>query len=413
MAAVRDGWQVTLIRPARRNEEAGEATEGPLTIVRVACKDAFRRHVKWQPPRRPRALLTQFGLRTRADLEAHRAAHLSWLSDEELRLAYGDGAPRSLFVRARNALRRKVFDVRYRTWRWEGVRSPRKPPAADDWRQSRPNQVDADLVLLPVLVKLAPDVIHAGDIAALSATARAAARLRVRGHKVGWVYDAREYDRDGAADLAAIEREFIPAADRVVAATPPAAEAVRAAHRLPRTPVVVRDVPVRSTIDTESDPPSLRTAARLGEDTPLLVYAGAGSERDLATVVDALVELPEWHFAIVAGEPLHNDFRLLLKAAAKEGALSRVHIVPPVPPSFTPAYLSTADLGLIGSPRMVDHELSSPANLGEYLHAGVPVIGSSALADLIDATGVGRVFTSGDASSVVEALRKGLAAREE
>ena len=49
--------------------------------------------------------------------------------------------------------------------------------------------------------------------------------------------------------------------------------------------------------------------------TPLLVYAGAGSERDLATVVDALVELPEWHLAIVAGEPLHNDFRLLLKAA--------------------------------------------------------------------------------------------------
>ena len=68
---------------------------GPVTVIRVPRKDAYRRHVIWHPPRRLRAQLTQFGLRTRADLEAHRAAHLSWLSDEELRLAYGDGAARS------------------------------------------------------------------------------------------------------------------------------------------------------------------------------------------------------------------------------------------------------------------------------------------------------------------------------
>jgi glycosyltransferase involved in cell wall biosynthesis len=424
LAAARDGWDVTQIelRPAKHTEIEHDVA-GPVAIIRLPFKDGFRRHVKWHPPRPFRARFTQAGLPTRADLEAYRAAHQSWVSDEELRLVYGDGARRSPVARLRNAVHRAAFKYRYRMWRWEGVRSPRPQPAPEDWRRSRPVQVDIDLALLPALVTLAPDVIHAGDIAALPATAKAAARLRARGHRVGWLYDAHEYVRnlDGAnpaqsAAFLAIEHEFIPAADAVVTASAQIAEAVRAAHDLPQPPIVVRDVPVRSTMDSDSEPPSMRTAARIGDDTPLLVYAGGSvTERDLPTAIDAIVRLPEWHLAIVATEPVSEPLRLLLKAAAKEGALSRVHVVPPMPPSMTPAYLGTADLGLIGSERMLDHDLAAPANLGEYLHAGLPVIGSdtAAFTEFAAATGAGVVFTSGDAASLADALGRGLAGRAE
>ena len=418
LAAARDGWDVTLLGVAR--DEPVSSTLGPVTVERVPRRDAFRNAVVWQSQRGARARVTQFGFPTSRDFDAYRAAYQSWLTDEELRIAYGDGTATPLLRRAGNYLRRTAFRMRWNAYRWERERTPRGKPDPADWRRSRPTQVDIDLALLPVLVKLAPDVLIAGDLPAITAVAKAAARLRVRGHRVGWLYDAHEYVRDGSAGapaaLLAMQREFLPAADAVIAASPRVAEALRTEHTLRQDPIVVRDLPIQSMIDTESDPPSLRTYARVGDDTPLLVYAGGiPSERDLPTVVDALAELPECHLAIVAGDPLAKEYRQLLKAAATLGALNRVHVVPPVPPSLTPALLSSADLGVIGSRRTTDAELSSPGNLGEYLHGGVPVLAGDAagLTEFLEATGVGREFRAGDVRSFAAAVRESLAARAE
>lgn len=246
----------------------------------------------------------------------------------------------------------------------------------------------------------------------------AAARLRASGRKCVWLYDAHEYvagvewpqPRMNTA-FPAVEKEFIAKADAVVTVSPEIAEVIRKDYGLAKTPLVVRNTPIRETIGGAAGRVSVRQACGLDDGVPLLVYSGwISSERGLGTAVEGLAQLPGYHLAIVAGKRSPELVRLLA-LAEETGVRDRIHVVPYVAQHEVADYLSTADLGLICSQRTINYELSLPTKTAEYLHAGLPIIASDVktLSAFVREHGVGEVFVSGEAGSFVEAVTRGFA----
>lgn len=421
LAAARDGWDVTLIGLSS-SKKVEHSAMGPVAIMRVPVRDHYRRYRKPRDGRHLRRRVTQAGLPDRGALTGYGAAHRAWLLGQETRLATtsGPGVLLNPVRRGWVGTRHAVFRFRRRLWGWEQFRCPEQVPPTGDWRRDWPGQVDIDLALVPVLVDLAPDVIHANDITTLTTAGQAVAKLRRRGHRVGWLYDAHEYVRGvdwprpaQESAFEAMEREFIGKADAVVTVSPQIADLLRDEYALPETPLVVRNTPIREAIGVNPTAPSVRAAAALAADVPLLVYSGwIAAERGLSTAVRALGDLPECHLAIVANQR-NPELRTLLDQALRLGVRHRIHVVSYVAQHLVPDYLSTADLGLICSKRTLNYEMSLPTKLAEYLHGGVPVVASDVrtLREFVERHGVGQVFRSEDAESFAAAVRAGLAAR--
>jgi len=290
------------------------------------------------------------------------------------------------------------------------------------WRQFNPFAADLELALGPVLVELAPDLVHAHDAHTIGITARAVARLRAGGHAVRWVYDAHEYvagqRREGVPTgpaaarlavrhrfLAGVEREYAALADAVVTVSEPIAERMRAELGLRVTPLVVRNVPPAPPSGAAA--PSLRAAAGVDAGTPLLVYSGScAPQRGVATLVDALPALPGVHLAMVAAatDPHLAD---LLARAATAGVAGRVHAVGYVAPDLVPGYLAEADAGVSPLLHRPNHELSLNTKYAEYMHARLPVLTSDVAfaADFTRRAGIGEVFTAGDGADLARAVR--------
>ena len=423
LAAARDGWDVTLVGLSRGSKKVEKSTMGPVAVVRVPVRDHYRTYRKPRDGRHLRRRVTQAGLPDRGALTGYGAAHRAWMLHQETRLATlsGPGVLLKPVHQGWVGTRHAVFRFRRRLWGWEQFRCTEEARPTGDWRRDWPSQVDIDLALVPVLVDLAPDVIHANDITTLTTVGQAVARLRRGGHRVGWLYDAHEYVRGvdwprpaQESAFRAMEREFIHRADAVVTVSPEIAELLRSDYELPETPLVVRNTPIREAIGVGADPPSVRAAAGVAAEVPLLVYSGwIAAERGLNTAVHALATLPECHLAIVANQS-NPELRGLLDEAVRLGVRSRISVVPYVAQHLVPDYLSTADLGLICSKRTLNYEMSLPTKLAEYLHGGVPVVASDVrtLRAFVERHGVGQVFRSEDPESFAAAVRRGLAERD-
>jgi glycosyltransferase involved in cell wall biosynthesis len=423
IAAARDGWDVTLIG---RGAGAGveKSTMGPVKILRVPVRDHYRKYAAPRQRRGPRRRITQAGLPDKPALNQYLAAHRAWVLGQESRMA--DGAGPGVLL---NPIRRgwvETRDVahrfRDRLWRWEQFRAPDFPEPTGDWRRDWPGQVDLDLAFVPVLEQLAPDVVHANDIAMLSVAAQAVMRLRRAGHPVSWLCDVHEYVRgvewprpDQASAYLALEREFIGKADAVVTVSPQLAEILREQYTLPETPTVVRNTPVRPAGESEHHAPSVRAAAGVPDGAPLLVYSGwVGPERGLGTAIQALPDLPGVHLAIVAGQR-RPELERLLDVAAELYVHDRVHVVPYVAQHLIPEYLSSATLGLICFRRTPNCEISLPSKVPEYLHAGLPMVVSDvrAVREFVEEHDLGEVFPADDSAGLVAAVNRALGRRPE
>ncbi|CAM5640139.1 hypothetical protein SMICM304S_08124 [Streptomyces microflavus] len=317
LAAARAGWDVTLIgRSTGKKRE--HAWFGPVKVIRVPVANHYSRRVAAKGKQAStRSLVTQWGVSDNKALEQLRAEHKAWVREQSARIGWSSGSPvagvpaagRKAWIRARRSAHR----IRVRAYRWEeGHKARNKAKNAEangDWRHDWPGLVDLDLAFGPVIEELEPDVIHANDITMINTGALAAARLRARGLKCAWLYDAHEYVagvewRLPAMDSAfpAVEREFIGKADAVVTVSPEIAEIIQADHKLATTPLVVRNTPIRGVVGENTGRVSVRAACELGDDVPLLVYSGwIASERGLGTAVEGLAQLPDHHLAIVAG----------------------------------------------------------------------------------------------------------------
>lgn len=428
IAAARDGWDVTLIGAG--GTKIKRTRMGPIEVVRLPVRSHMRQELTGHPLRRR---VTQFGISDKQALARRRAIHQAWVRQATAEIGWlrGDGSrsgarklfglPPSRALGAMVRVRRAAHKFRERAFGWEQAQSL-KPKPTGNWRRDWPQLLDLDLAFGPFIEELKPDLIHANDITMINTAALSVARMRARGEKVAWIYDAHEYvpgvdwpKPEMATAFPGVEKEFIRRADAVVTVSPEIAERLQADYRLPEPPLVVRNTPIRESVGTQADPPSVRAACGLDAEVPLLVYSGwLSAERGLGTAVNSLVELPEFHLAIVSGRT-SPELEFLLNRAEEIGVRDRIHVVPYVPQHAVPDYLSTADLGLICSKRTLNYELSLPTKLAEYLHGRLPVVASDVktLGAYVSKHDVGEVFVSDDQASFVQAVRRGYARRSE
>ncbi len=426
LAAAHAGWDVLLI--GRSPTPKRQFTWfGPVRVLRVPVGTEMRDREALRRRRTPRARITQAGVTDEASAKRMHATYESRARTRTERIARAlgpDGRPehrvRWLAGKTWRRIAADLFAVRARLYDWEERHRADLDRVTGDWRRDWPALLDLDLAFGPAIEAFEPDVIHANDITMIHVGATAAGRMRADGHQVAWVYDAHEYvagvdwpyPRMMSA-YPALEREYIGQADAVVTVSPEIAEVIREENHLERTPLVVRNTPVRASIGSSSA--SVRDAAGLAPDVPLMVYSGyIHHERGISTAVRALPQLPGVHLAIVSGQR-NAELRSILSLADDLGVRDRLHVVPYVAQHEVVDNLSSADLGVICSKKTINYELSLPTKLAEYLHAGLPVVVSDVrtLSAFVRDNGVGEVFASEDPASFATAARTVIDARAE
>lgn len=303
--------------------------------------------------------------------------------------------------------------------RWAATRRLGRMFPAERWRRSIPVTGYYRRAFLPALRELAPDVVHVHDIHLL-ATVAEYREGAPRPPQV--IYDAHEFVSGLAVSgartqrsvdgWAALEREFIHAADRVITVADGLAGRLQALHHLERRPSVVHNAPI-AWQEGGTSSRSLRDECGIGANVTLAVYSGAlSAARGVDTAVEALGLLPDLHLAVVAVPYPHPMGARLKEGAARVGAEDRLHLVPPVPSHEVPAYLSTADVAvspIVGD--SVSYDEALPNKLFEFLHAGLPMVVSDcrAIAQFVTEHGLGEVFRAGDADDLARGLRAVLA----
>lgn len=429
VALAEAGLRVTVVGYSPGGERT-ESELGPVRLVRVPVRWDVRDRIRRRNVTRRRFPI-RIGYDTARDQLAARARVMA--RRDEVSSRTGDGPLRkgrlgllrgqAALVKLRGGVQRRLDS---RVAAAVDRLDARKHPVEDGppWRRYAPEMLDWERELGPVLDALEADVIHAHDFHMVALAQHAVDRARRRGRTVRWVYDAHEwvvglplyYNRTAqmVAAWGNLEAEFAARADAVVTVSEPIADALVQRLGLGRRPAVVLNIPVLSTNSAAA--PSLRQAAGVGDDVPLLVYSGGITPaRGIATLVEALGELSGVHLAVVAvpatGTPYLDD---VLAAATLAGTRDRVHVVPPVGVADVVGYLSQASLGVHPLVHVAGHEMALPNKLFEYLHAGLPVVVSDVrlMADFVQEHGVGRVFTAEDPAALAAAVRAVLAERD-
>lgn len=312
---------------------------------------------------------------------------------------------------------------------WMADRKEREataPPTLDlfdglDLLKDLPVAYHVDFSLRDLLVSLRPDVLHPHNPYVLVAAWRAAQELRRLGHPVSLSYDVREVfegipekeisNRVVHDTMVEVQRRFMPSADLVMTVSEEIAEHLTETYSLRKPALGVRNYPL---LETPSGTRTVRTAAGLESDTPLIVYSGVITKaRGVETLVEAMAHVPgDVHLAIVTMPLPHPFVPELVELATTLGIQSRIHFLPAVDQTELLYYLSGADIAVHpmpgGSP---NHDRAMPNKLFEYLHAGLTLVCSDArtIASFVRDNGIGRVFRSEDPSDLAAQLTAALA----
>jgi glycosyltransferase involved in cell wall biosynthesis len=278
----------------------------------------------------------------------------------------------------------------------------------DAWRRLDPLLLDLETAYGPVLDELRPHLIHALGHRTLGAAVRAAYRSEGAGHRIEVVWDAfarRAASRRVSVAREAHERAYAPLADGVVTVAESYAEQLRKRYGLPVAPVVVLNTPPYEPKPRPS--PGVREACRLAPDVPLLVHSGAvAPSRGLLTVIEALPQLYDLHAAFVVPDPADPHVLALTARAAQLGVERRLHILPYVPPAGIPAFLASADIGVLPLHHLPERQLALPTRYFEYTHARIPVVVSDirAMSAATLELGNGEVFRARSTPDFVRAV---------
>lgn len=444
VSAALAGWDVVVIGcgPAERRWPLGASAEAIVVALRPVLR--FRPHLRRHPLlRRPLAYRPGgTGTYRQALVRARQAALRARRA--ELRAA-GAGPAAVLLGELWVLPRRAVVSVRSR---WVKLRV-RETAAITEirkdmdrpfdritnltwrmllgrrcWRRLEPGLWEYEFAYGKVIDRLRPDLIHAHDYRMLGVGARAKIRARAAGRPVKLVWDAHEYLPGLKAPTratwlpahCAYELEYSRHADAVVTVSEPIAELLRVRHRLPERPAVVLNAPLAArpaAADAIAESlPSLRDRCEIGPGVPLLVYVGGAAEhRGLGLMVRGLARIDGAHLAFVVNTPDGPYMRSLLDEATRLGIRDRVHTMPYVPYWHVPAFVSTADVGVIAMDHRQNHELALPNKFFEYAHGRLPVVVSdvATLARTVSELGQGEVFAVGDVDGFVAAVGKVLA----
>ena len=241
-------------------------------------------------------------------------------------------------------------------------------PAILDWAEA----------FVPLLTQLRPDVIHVHDPVLIRAAVRARALLERSGHNVSLVYDAHEWTLGTARDhalqvpaLGRLETDHMAQMTAVVTVSPPIAEKMQEHFTLDQLPAVVTNSPVA--VPIVGDEPDIRTDLGLDADVPLLVYSGTIAEkRGLDLALRAVKRVPGAHLALLSRDV--KPTRQVLRQAREMGLGDQVHRVDYVAADQVPAYLRTADVGVIPFQFHVNSSMGLPTKFREFLLAGLPIV---------------------------------------
>lgn len=412
------GYEVVLLGLSKRNREEGWL--GDCHLIRVANQKIFLGDVMKPKPRRdPRSWLA-FSTRDEYVTARHRVK----LRERELETAplleHADGVRGWIAPVERKARRLVLAAMRRVTdWRYGYGRSLPSPKLrAPSGRERLRAQIDDwEFTFGVELDRLAPDVIHVHDVHLLGVAARAKARAARQGRSVVLIYDAHEYvqgqthvDQELLDVYIDVERRYIKQADWVTTVSPAISAWLARDYGLPTDRIsVVLNAPQLSWQETHNDDSlSVKEAAGLSPETPLVIYSGGQSDaRGVPDLVDAMEFLPGVHCALVAS-PTNRYVYQQQRRAEEAGWGDRVHIAPFVPPERVPSYLSKADIGVMPLRHTLNHDAALPNKLFEYLHAGLPVVTSDVplAAELVTERGFGTVFTAERPEELAAAIRR-------
>jgi glycosyltransferase involved in cell wall biosynthesis len=440
-ALAETGAEVTVLGVSASGLPSREMLDGAL-IVRVAVPFALREERKrsrtarrdWRPPLvgyKYRSTYVARSQRIQAELTELKAdsghAIARAKSGQGNPVKFKAGVATRLLRRARWQAAKKVTwvrkgvgnkaDVPFKfSWRaYDGVIHRMSWPAP--WRKLHPEALDLELAFGDLIDRLEPDVVHAHDMHVIGVATRAAGRAKLRGRKLKVVYDAHEYvaglSRYGARTRRSIaawanhEAEYIGDTDRVITVSPAIANRLQREHKLDHEPVVVMNTPNPADVSVEVS--DIRSEIGLPSEVPLLVYSGGVTRaRGIHTAVQALVDLPDAHLAVVCVPGVATDaVRELQAQAVALEVQDRLHCLDPVKPDEVVAFLRTADVGLIPILRYPSHEMALPNKLFEYAFAGLPVVVSDmpSMKEFVDRTRIGEVFTAADAHDLAAKVR--------
>ncbi|WP_412742753.1 glycosyltransferase family 4 protein [Krasilnikovia sp. MM14-A1004] len=444
-SAAAAGWKVTLLgirtdHSVETRWRIGDATVRLVRVRRLMRVPPFRRSLRrpfaYPPGPMPGYRAQQVRART-AELRVRfgRLAQAQQAGGSRWRAAAG----RTALLPARVALKVTGLWVAFRCAELERLKGARQDPRAPftrlgiafwrftrgtrSWRRLDPALWDWEVGLGPVLDRLKPDIIHANDHRMIGVGARAKMRAAGRGRDIKLVWDAHEWT-PGLAEKPenprwlpaqiAHEREYASQADAVVTVSPMLAELLQAKHGLAEAPVVVLNAPDVTTEPTTEEAPDLRAQCGIPAATPLLAYLGGISQmRGIDLIVEALVQLPEVHLALISLHPngVWTSAEPIEELALQLGVRDRVHLLPYVPHGHVVRYVSAADAAVSPLRHLPNHEIALSNKFFEYSQARLPLVVSDvrAMAETVRSTGQGEVYRADDPEDYVRAVRAVLA----
>jgi glycosyltransferase involved in cell wall biosynthesis len=294
--------------------------------------------------------------------------------------------------------------LRYYKRRFQAKFLPAVPPAIPNLTRSRST-------LKPIALEFKPDVIHAHDYTALPVAGALVEYLASMGHTAQLIYDAHEYV-PGVSHLTTPikevyireERRYSATAATVLSVSEGMSDLLIPHLGITNRPELVANDPLFE--GQEPSPRNMRQDCGVSAQTPLIVYSGAvAPQRGLATVLEALNQMPDVHLALIANLKNQTVIDLQSKYAHLK---DRFHVLPYVPNSELVSYLSTGDIGLIPIHHKLNHEISLITKFGEYMQARLPIVVSDVrtMAAEVRRLGNGEVFIAEDVADFAAAVRK-------
>jgi len=250
-------------------------------------------------------------------------------------------------------------------------------------------------------------VFHASDLYTLPALSQAARRSGAK-----TVFDSRELYPDTPAVAhrplvrtvwRAVERVFVPRADRVLTVADGLAEVLTDRYGIAR-PLVLANAP------RPHDGPSadLHAHAGLPPEAKIVLHTGAlRAGRGLLGLVEAMASVqaavPEAALVL-----LGSDGGMEASIRARAEALGvRLAVATPVPPEDVPAYVAAATVAAVTlEASCLNLRLALPNKLFEAVAGGVPIVATDtpALRSVVERFGIGEVVPQGDTPALAAAL---------
>lgn len=251
-----------------------------------------------------------------------------------------------------------------------------------------------------------PDVIHAHDLntlrAGMIAKRRSGALLVYDSHEL----EAHRVRRNVFEGWQArwTERQWIRSVDRVITVSPSIGEVLARRYHL-KLPTIILNVPIGQSSGARRD---LRDEIGVSPDIPIVLYQGGiVPHRGLEQLGEAAGVVG--HCLVVMMGPDHGFGAVLDDHFRQFGVSDRIRKLPPVPPDELLSWTVGADIGVCTTiDTSLNHRLSLPNKLFEYIAAGIPIVASDLpeLRRVVAGEQIGELCDPTDPKSIAAAIRR-------